>query len=205
MKIICGLGNPGEAYQGTRHNIGFRVLAALADKLGVEFSKSRFKSRMAEAAFGKEKLILLKPKTYMNLSGDAVAAAAHFLHIEPQEVLVVHDDMDLPVGTLRLRPKGGAGGHKGIQSVINELGSDDFVRLKIGIGRPPEGMDPTDYVLKRPAEAEVKVLESAAQHAVEAVLMFLEEGLSRTMNVFNRSSENMGEAETGSLDKGAQQ
>ncbi|MDP8256798.1 MAG: aminoacyl-tRNA hydrolase [Candidatus Alcyoniella australis] len=205
MKIICGLGNPGEKYAGTRHNAGFLALNALAGKLGVEFSRVRFNARCAEAHHGKEKLILLKPRTYMNLSGRSAAAAVGFYNLDPSELFVIHDDLDLPTGAVRLKLGGGSGGHKGLNSIVGDLGADGFVRVRIGIGRPQGSIDPADYVLQRPGADQLELIETAAERAAEALLTTLDKGLNAAMNVYNRSQGGTVANDPETFDQGAQQ
>ena len=182
LRLVVGLGNPGKDYSGTRHNVGFEVLDLLAARAGLEFQRERkWKAEVAKAPSG---LLLLKPQTYMNLSGRAVAAAARFFKIEPAEILVVFDDIALPLGQLRFRAKGGDGGHNGIRSLIADLGSRDFPRLKIGIGGVP-GHKLTGHVLGRFREEEREAAEKALATAVDAVQVAVTEGVSKAANTFN--------------------
>jgi len=179
---VVGLGNPGKDYAGTRHNVGFEVLGRLAAAAGLSFQRE--KKWQAEACRTPEGLLLLKPQTYMNLSGRAVAAAARFYKIPAEKVLVVYDDVALPLGQQRFRMTGGSGGHNGIQSLIIELGSRDFPRLKIGIGGVP-GSRLTGHVLGRFREEEREVAEKALASAVDAVQVALSEGVSKAANRYN--------------------
>ncbi len=179
---MVGLGNPGKDYAGTRHNVGFEVLGRLAAAAGLSFQRE--KKWQAEACRTPEGLLLLKPQTYMNLSGRAVAAAARFYKIPAEKVLVVYDDVALPLGQQRFRMTGGSGGHNGIQSLIIELGSRDFPRLKIGIGGVP-GSRLTGHVLGRFREEEREVAEKALASAVDAVQVALSEGVSKAANRYN--------------------
>ena len=179
---MVGLGNPGKDYAGTRHNVGFEVLGGLAAAAGLVFQRE--KKWQAEVCRTAEGLLLLKPQTYMNLSGRAVAAAARFYKIPAEKILVVYDDVALPLGQQRFRMTGGSGGHNGIQSLITELGSRDFPRLKIGIGGVP-GSRLTGHVLGRFREEEREEAEKALASAVDAVQVALSEGVSKAANRYN--------------------
>ena len=181
-RLLVGLGNPGKDYAGTRHNVGFEVLGRLAAAAGLVFQREKkWQSEVCRTAEG---LLLLKPQTYMNLSGRAVAAAARFYKIPAEKILVVYDDVALPLGQQRFRMTGGSGGHNGIQSLITELGSQDFPRLKIGIGGVP-GSRLTGHVLGRFREEERDVAEKALASAVDAVQVALSEGVSKAANRYN--------------------
>ncbi len=185
MKIVAGLGNPGAEYAGTRHNIGFIVVDALAGKLlGKGSYKKSFSAFTARVEFEGESLLLMKPQTYMNLSGDAVGEAVRYYKLAPSDVVVIHDDMDLPLGRIRIRSSGGGGGHRGVASVISHVGGD-FIRVRVGIGRPDPRLDPADYVLSRFIEEERKEVEETVAAAAEAVLTIFKRGLSAAMNGFN--------------------
>ena len=181
-RLVVGLGNPGKDYAGTRHNVGFEVLGGLAAAAGLVFQRE--KKWQAEVCRTAEGLLLLKPQTYMNLSGRAVAAAARFYKIPAEKILVVYDDVALPLGQQRFRMTGGSGGHNGIQSLITELGSQDFPRLKIGIGGV-HGSRLTGHVLGRFREEERDVAEKALASAVDAVQVALSEGVSKAANRYN--------------------
>ena len=181
-RLVVGLGNPGKDYTGTRHNVGFEVLGRLAAAAGLPFQRE--KKWQAEMCRTAEGLLLLKPQTYMNLSGRAVAAAARFYKIPAEKILVVYDDVALPLGQQRFRMTGGSGGHNGIQSLITELGSQDFPRLKIGIGGV-HGSRLTGHVLGRFREEERDVAEKALASAVDAVQVALSEGVSKAANRYN--------------------
>jgi PTH1 family peptidyl-tRNA hydrolase len=195
-RLIAGLGNPGAAYGGTRHNVGFLVLDALALRLGTTLARSKFNALFEETLLEGTKLLLLKPQLYMNRSGHAVAAAAGFYKLRPENVLVVTDDMALPVGRVRLRPKGSAGGHNGLKDVIARLGTDQFPRLRVGIG-PSGPMDSVDYVLSRFSQDEQKIIDLAVPTAVQAVLCWTAEGIEAAMNRYNAKTDS-GDAGTGS-------
>ena len=186
MKLIVGLGNPGKQYAYTRHNVGFMVIDYLADKMGIKVDKIKFKSILGQGFCGAEKVVLAKPQTHMNLSGEAVLDMTQWYKLNPEDILVIFDDMDLPVGKLRLRTKGGAGGHNGMKSIIYLLQSEDFPRLRLGIGRPEnEMMESVDFVLSRFTDEEAKVMTEAVKKAAEAVLAVLEQGVEQTMNDVN--------------------
>lgn len=187
MKVIVGLGNPGREYRKTRHNVGFWALDRLTEELGIELKESKFKGLIGEGRVGQEKVILVKPLTYMNLSGECVSPLLHFYKVEPKENLVViFDDMDLPCGKLRLREKGSSGGHNGMKSIIAHLNTEQFKRIKIGIDRPQPGRKVPDYVLSpfsKEQEADVLV---AVDRAVEAVKEWFGKPFSNVMNHFNQ-------------------
>ncbi|MBA3826919.1 MAG: aminoacyl-tRNA hydrolase [Ktedonobacterales bacterium] len=186
MKLIVGLGNPGERYTQTRHNAGFRVVDELAERLGWRWAASRERALVTEGVTAGQKLLLIKPTTYMNDSGRAVAPLLRFYKLTLADLLVICDDLDLPVGRVRLRERGSPGGQNGLGSVITHLGSPDFARLRVGIGRPANGrMSIIDYVLGiPPAEDRVALAESEAR-AVDAALAWAAEGTQATMNRFN--------------------
>ncbi len=185
IALIAGLGNPGSEYEGTRHNAGFDVVNLLLNRLPGEFAEShRCESRCFDGRFRGRNLSLLMPQTYMNLSGHAIAGFARKKGIAPGEILVISDDLDLPVGRLRIRKGGSAGGHRGVESAINELGSGDFVRLRIGIGRSRPG-DTVEHVLGRVSGEELPVYMESLTVAADAVMAILSGGLSRAMNQFN--------------------
>ena len=188
MKIVVGLGNPGARYKDTRHNIGFQVLDELARRWRSETWKRRFEAEVSEHRAGGP-VLLVKPQTFMNLSGEAVREAAKFYKVDPQDIIAIHDDLDLPAGRLRIRERGGAGGHKGIQSMIVQLGTDAFVRVKFGIGRPPAEWDTADYVLGRFSPEEQPSISQTIGLAADAVEAILAEGTSAAMNRFNRQGE----------------
>lgn len=186
MKVVVGLGNPGKEYEGTRHNVGFRVVELLAREAGASFRRSlRVRARTCACALDGVKVLLVEPLTFMNLSGDAVAAAMRWHRAEPADLTVVYDDADLPTGALRIRPKGGPGGHNGMKSVIARLGTEDFVRVRIGVGRDPGGNGLVDHVLGEFSRGERPAVDEAVQRAAAAVRVLLREGTDRAMNQFN--------------------
>ena len=184
--LIAGLGNPGSEYEKTRHNTGFMSLDLLAARLQVKVSKERFKALTAQADFDGQRLLLMKPQTYMNASGIAIEAAAHFYKIPPERVLVLFDDISLPVGRLRIRKNGSAGGHNGLKSIISCLGSDQFPRVKIGVGQKPHpDYDLADWVLSNFTREEEAHVERAAQAAAQAALEVVAGGVSAAAAKFN--------------------
>ena len=185
MKVIAGLGNPGSKYDRTRHNIGFDVVAELARRLGADGIKKRFDADTVETRCGTEKVLLLCPQTYMNRSGQSVSAAMRFFKLEADDLLVVCDDMNLPLGRLRIKPGGSAGGQKGLADILRHLGDSAVPRLRVGIGRPPAVMQVTDYVLGRWTEDEQPGIAAAGHRAVEAALAWANHGIDRAMNDYN--------------------
>jgi PTH1 family peptidyl-tRNA hydrolase len=183
--LIAGLGNPGRQYQANRHNIGYMVLDSLAERLGVNFGRMESKALIAKADHVGNHLILAKPQTAMNLSGQAVSSLMRFYKIPLEKLIVVYDDVDLPFGVLRLRPAGGSAGHRGMNSIIEQLGTQDFPRLRVGIDRPPGRMDAADYVLQDFSRAEAEELPVIRQQALEAVLTFITLGIAAAMNTYN--------------------
>jgi PTH1 family peptidyl-tRNA hydrolase len=186
VKIIVGLGNPGIPYQMTRHNIGFQVIDRLANINDISIHTKRFKSLYGIGWVNSQKVILAKPLTFMNRSGEAVKKAADFFHLGMEDLIVVHDDLDLPFGRLRFKQRGGDGGHQGVRSVIESMGGNNFLRLKVGIGRPPQGMDPTAYVLEAFDKVEQSLLDSILFRAGESLRVMLLEGLRKAMDQFQK-------------------
>jgi PTH1 family peptidyl-tRNA hydrolase len=185
--LIVGLGNPGAEYAAHRHNIGFRVVEALAQAHGLTFSRRRGSaSLVAEGTICGAQVVLAKPQTFMNLSGKAVGRLSQSYQIPPAQILVVYDDLDLPLGRLRLRPEGGAGGHKGMRSIIERLGTQAFPRLRLGIDRPPGKMDPADYVLEPFTEQELVLAREGIKAAVPAIECWLTAGIAVAMGRFNQ-------------------
>lgn len=184
--IIAGLGNPGREYETTRHNIGFAAVDRLAENLGCRISKIRFKSLTGEAYIGSERVLLMKPSTYMNESGRAVTEAMRFYKIPPERVLIMLDDISLAPGKLRIRRKGSDGGQKGMRSVIYLSGQDTFPRIKIGVGAKPNPQwDLADWVLSKFTEQEIKVLEPALDNAAEAAKLIVQGEIAKAMNLYN--------------------
>ncbi len=187
MKLIVGLGNPGKKYERTRHNLGFMVLDLLADRVGVAIDKTKAQALLGEWKRAGESVLLVKPQTYMNLSGQALATLFRYQPVAAEDVIVVHDDLDLPFGRMRIRQQGSAGGNRGMLSVLQVLGDVPFVRVRIGIGRPPPGVDPADFVLQRFTPEEKSRLPELVGRAADAVEAVLEEGPRRAMEKFNRA------------------
>ena len=185
MKIIAGLGNPGRKYEGTRHNIGFVVLAKVAAQCGDGRVKARFRGEVMEGRVGSEKVLLLSPLTYMNLSGESIREAKDFYKVDASDILVVCDDFSLPLGKIRIRPKGSSGGQKGLASTIKHLGSEEIPRLRFGIGPPPENWDVTDYVLSKFTKDEQREVEQAVERAAQAVTDWVNHGTDECMNRYN--------------------
>lgn len=183
--LIAGLGNPGQKYEHTRHNMGFLTVDLLAEKQGVKLNKVKFKSAYNVMRFAGCRCLVMKPQTYMNLSGEAVREAAQFYKIPADRVLVIYDDVSLPVGKLRVRPTGSAGGHNGIKNIIAHLGTQDFPRIKIGTGAPGEGGDMIGWVIGVPSQAERKVLVESFERAIQAAECIIEKGCQKAMNDFN--------------------
>lgn len=186
MKILIGLGNPGPRYERTRHNVGFMAIDQAANKWDIAVTKSKFQSLYGEGTWRGEKVVLVKPMTFMNLSGQAVRQVLDWYKPDDGEWAVLYDDMDIPTGSLRLRVKGSAGGHNGIKSIIAHVGTQEFSRIRIGVSRPPVGVPVVDYVLDSFSNSERADIESALQRSVEAMDVFVEEGFTTAMNRFNR-------------------
>jgi len=182
--VVAGLGNPGPTYAHTRHNLGYEVLDLLAGQLGISF-RPRARAAHAVSSAGGRQIVLIKPTTFMNLSGQAVGPFLRRNGVSPASLLVIHDDLDLQSGRIRMRRGGSAGGHRGVQSIMDALGTAEFARLKIGIGRPPVGVDPVDYVLLRPAPAEREALATAVRVAADACQLWLCSGIEAAMNLYN--------------------
>jgi PTH1 family peptidyl-tRNA hydrolase len=187
LALIVGLGNPGPEYANHRHNVGFQILQALAEDHGLSFSRhKKAKARVAEGEIGQRHVLLAKPQTFMNLSGKTVGRLSRDCQIPPDCILAVYDDLDLPLGRLRIRPSGGSGGHKGLRSIIEALGSQDFARLRVGIGRPPGSLDPAEYVLQPFAVEDQDLVAETLERAGEAVESWLADGIVAAMDRFNR-------------------
>lgn len=186
MKVIVGLGNPGTRYEQTRHNLGFWVIDLLAQRWQVSMSKRKFQAALGEGIFQGEKVLLVKPQTFMNRSGESVGPLMRFFDLPLSDLLVIYDDMALAPGVLRMRAKGSAGGHNGMKSLISHLGSDEFPRLRMGIGMPRPEMDSADYVLQVVSGEEHKILQRACVLAADAVELWLTDGVERVMNLYNR-------------------
>jgi PTH1 family peptidyl-tRNA hydrolase len=194
--LIVGLGNPGREYRETRHNVGFMLLDHLAVKLNARFTRLQSRALVASyvyspvrAGMEESKVILAKPQTFMNLSGQSVQGLIHFYKLPLTNLLVVHDELDLPPGTIRIRPDGGSSGQKGMTSILERLGTDEFARLRLGVGRPPGQMQAPDYVLQKFSNADLTIITETLSRATEAVLIFITEGLDAAMNKYNGGIE----------------
>jgi PTH1 family peptidyl-tRNA hydrolase len=190
VKLVVGLGNPGKEYTHSRHNIGFLVINQLARSHDIALTKRKFKSRWETGKISRHKVILAKPHTYMNLSGEAVNAITRFYKIVPKDIIVVHDDIDIDFGHLKIKTRGGSGGHRGIDSIITLLKEDKFVRVRVGVGRPTSDIDPSDFVLKQFNEREKKDLKEVITKAQKCIETILKQGPESAMNIFHRENPN---------------
>jgi PTH1 family peptidyl-tRNA hydrolase len=191
--LIVGLGNPGAEYASHRHNVGFRIVEAVARAHQLPFTRRKERARVAEGKIAGQRVVLAKPNTFMNLSGRAAGRLSRTFDVPPERILIIYDDLDLPLGRLRLRPEGGSGGHKGMRSIIEALGTQSVARLRVGIGRPPGRIDPADYVLEPFTADEQSILEEVVQEAVAAVECWLAEGIDVAMDRFNSPGLNLEE------------
>ena len=185
MKMIVGLGNPGKEYQNHRHNVGFMVVDALANRHDIEISKRSFGALIGSGVIEKESVILVKPMTFMNLSGDSVGGLLRFYKLEVEDLMVVHDDIDIGFGKLKLAAAGGHGGHNGIRSVIDNLSANGFMRVRVGIGRPPDGVDPASFVLSSFSKDEKKIFENLVETSADAVEFLIANGLLAAQQKFH--------------------
>lgn len=185
VSLIVGLGNPGREYAETRHNIGFQVVSLLAERHALKFSRMQHEALVASGRIGNTRVILAKPQSWMNNSGRAVGPLVKFYKVELARLLVVYDDLDRPSGTLRFRMEGGHGGHNGMKSIISRIGSQDFPRLRVGIGRPPGRMDPAAYVIEPFGRDEATAMDMSRERAADAIECFLSDGIVAAMNRFN--------------------
>ena len=186
MKIVVGLGNPGSEYSQTRHNVGFMAIDMWAEKHGVTAWKNKFEAQIAEIKIHNENIILVKPQTYMNLSGVAVREVVNWYKVKPEDVIVIYDDMDTTLGKIRLRKKGSSGGHNGIESILVNIGKEEFPRVRVGIGRPPSGWTVVGYVLGKFNQDEQPVVVDVINKIGLALDCWLKEGLDKAMNKFNK-------------------
>jgi len=186
VKIIVGLGNPGVHYRWSRHNVGFQVMDRLSEMQRIPFCSKRFKTLYGTGWINSQNVVLAKPLTFMNLSGEAVKKIISAFSAGMEDLIVIHDDLDLPVGRLRVKRRGGDGGHQGVRSIIEATGVNAFLRLKVGIGRPPKGMEPAEYVLKAFEEDDQPEIDSALCRAAEALVVILSEGVEAAMNRFQK-------------------
>jgi PTH1 family peptidyl-tRNA hydrolase len=185
MYILVGLGNPGDKYTGTRHNIGFYVIDRLSEVYGIRVKKIKYKAVLGEGMIGGERVVLAKPQTYMNLSGQSVLDLLKGYNVDSSRIIIIYDDVDLDVGTLRIRPSGGAGTHNGMRSVIYQLQTEDFPRIRIGVGSPPADCDMAQYVLSTFDSDEVPAVREACERAVLGVELILTRGIQEAMNRCN--------------------
>lgn len=185
MKIFVGLGNPTPEYAATKHNVGFMLADRLANELSADIWREKFNSLVAESFFDGEKVLIVKPQTFMNLSGESVAPIVNFYKIGVENLVVAHDDMDLPLGMIRLRPKGSGGGHHGVESIIQHIGTQNFPRIRIGVGRPPENWSVNSHVLSPFNQNDSKIISDALDELVPAVLSIFNDGIDNAMNKFN--------------------
>jgi len=185
--LLIGLGNPGREYRANRHNVGVILIDRLIVRLNARGMKVQSKAIITTATYEDRKLILAKPQTYMNLSGQSAQGLLNFYKLPVENMLVAHDDLDIPFGTIRIRPGGGPGGQRGMASTIEQLGTKDFPRLRIGIGRPPGRLDPSAYVLQNFSREEMKILSEIVDRAADAALTFVVDGLNKAMNKYNGS------------------
>jgi peptidyl-tRNA hydrolase, PTH1 family len=187
--LIAGLGNPGSEYAGNRHNCGFMVADLLAGRMGVRFKRDRSRARVAGGLLAGRPVTLAKPQTFMNLSGGPVAALRAFYKVPAERIVAIHDELDIPFGAVRLKQGGGDNGHNGLRSVTAALGTRDYLRVRIGIGRPPGRMDPADFVLHDFSAAERKVLPDVLERAADAVEVLLQRGLAAAQNEFHGTAQ----------------
>ena len=187
MKLVVGLGNPGKKYEHTRHNLGFMIVDQIAQRNQVAIKKKLCDALVGELSNDRERVLLVKPQTYMNRSGGSVKALLGHFRSTPEDLIVIYDDLDLAFGRIRIRPMGGAGGHHGVLSIMENLAGAQFYRVRVGIGRPPEGMDPVDFVLENFTLQEVEQLDEVVSRASEAVASVLRDGGQRAMEQFNRA------------------
>lgn len=186
VKLIIGLGNPGNEYKQTRHNVGFMVIDEIASVYNIAVNKKRYKSFFGKGSINDIEVVLAKPQTFMNLSGDSVAQMIKGFNLSADDLIIIHDDMDMDIGRLRIRDKGSHGGHRGIKSIINAIGTDSFIRIKIGIGRPRAGMDSSDYVLANFKKDELPILKEVKKRASDALSFLIKDDTVAAMNRFNK-------------------
>lgn len=187
MKVVVGLGNPGNKYEGTRHNVGFEVLNELAQRFSAASWNSGFEAKITEIMIGSEKVLLVAPQTFMNLSGRSVRTVVNFYKLPLNDLLLVYDDINLPTGKLRLRTSGSAGGQKGLKNTIDQLGTEEFARLRVGIDRPSGNTQVVDHVLQKFTKAERSVIDDSVYQAASAVECWSQDGIDTAMNRFNMS------------------
>ena len=187
MKLIVGLGNPGKRYEGTRHNLGFWVIDRLASKTGIALSEKLCESIVGRGRWGDEMVVLALPQTFMNCSGAAIGCLLAETQSQAADLVLIYDDLDLPFGQIRIRPRGSAGGHRGVFSILEYLGATEFPRVRLGIGRPPEGIDPADYVLEDFGDTERTEIDKIIDQAAESAVCLVKDGIERAMALYNRT------------------
>lgn len=185
LTIIVGLGNPGKKYENTRHNVGFSTIDVLSDKLGIKVNRLKHKALTGDGTIKGERVILVKPQTFMNLSGESINEIAEWYKLPMENLIVIYDDVDIPVGTIRIRPKGSSGTHNGMRSVIYQLRSDEFPRIRIGIGKAPEEWNLADYVLSRFNAEEAVDVAKSIERAADAASVIVKSGIETAMNLYN--------------------
>ncbi len=185
MYLIAGLGNPGSQYDNTRHNVGFGAAACLHEAYDFPPERAKLQAQVSKGVIGDEDVVLIRPLTYMNLSGNAVCAVMDFYKITPDHVIIIYDDIDTPFGAIRIREKGSAGSHNGMKNIVQMLGTQDFPRIRIGVGAKPEGWDLADYVLSHFSKEEQEIIQETEKKAAKAAAAIVEKGLSRAMNLYN--------------------
>lgn len=196
MFIIAGLGNPGKKYENTRHNMGFLVLDRLAEKTDIKVNKIKHRALVGDGFISGQKVLLVKPQTYMNLSGESLREAMDYYDVEPEHLIVIYDDFDLAVGTLRIRKKGSAGSHNGMKSIIEQIQSQDFPRVRVGIGKSGKS-DWKDFVLGKVGSEEKQMISEAVEKAADGILCILEKGIDKAMNAYNVKAKPDGEELSG--------
>ena len=197
MYLIVGLGNPEEDYSKTRHNMGFNVINKIAEEYGIEICKKKFDALIGEGIIENKKVILIKPQTYMNLSGKSIIQVVNFYKLEMEDIVVIYDDIDTDIGKIRIRKKGKAGSHNGMKSVIEELKSENFARIRVGIGKPEFKNDMINYVIGAIPEEEIKSLDEGTTKAKNAVIELLKNGIDAAMNKFNKTETEQDQKEKG--------
>ena len=185
MKIIVGLGNPGKEYVNTRHNLGFLVVDELSKELNIKVDKEKLSGMMGQGKFGKDKIILIKPLTYMNLSGDCVSKVINYYKADVNDLIVIYDDIDIDVGKIRVKPSGSPGTHNGMKDITNKLSTKEFIRVRVGSGKPIHNEELKDYVLSPFSKDEKKMIEKSINDAKDAVITILKDGIDKAMNMYN--------------------
>ena len=186
LYIIIGLGNPGSRYDNTRHNVGFETIDVISGKYGIKIAKLRHKALLGDGDIEGHRVLLVKPQTFMNLSGESVRDIVDWYKVPTSNIIIIYDDIDIPIGKIRVRPKGSSGTHNGMRSVIYQLQSDEFPRIRIGIGKPPEGWDLADYVLSKFSGDDAKIIQESISKAAEAAVAVIKCGIDAAMNAFNK-------------------